>query len=59
MMQNKLNSLAKNVMWMQKFIRLYKSLALAEANLRLENIMHGVKVKLSALHFGGRKRVLY
>ena len=59
MIQNKMDSLAKNVMWMRKFIRLYKSLALTEANLMLENIMHEVQGKLSVLHLGGRKRVLY
>ena len=53
-----MDSLAKNVVWMRKFIRLYKSLALSEANGRLENIMHEVEVKLSAMHLGGRKRVL-
>ena len=34
-------------------------LALPEANCRLEIIMHEVEVKLSAMHLGGRKRVLY
>ena len=53
MIQSKMDSLAKNV-WMQKFIRLYKSLALTEANLMPENIMHEVKVKLSAMHLRGR-----
>ena len=54
-----MDSFAKNDVWMQKFIRLYKSLALSDANWRLENIMHEAEVKLSAMHFGGRKRVLY
>ena len=36
-------------------IIIYKSLAL----LRPENIMHDVEAKLSAMHLGGRKRVLY
>ena len=59
MMQNKMYSLAKNIAWMLKFIRLYKSLALTEANLSSENIMHEVEVKLSAMHLGERKRVMY
>ena len=46
-------------MWMQKFFRLYKSLALTEANCWPENIMHEFEVKLSAMHLGGRKRLLY
>ena len=59
MIENKMDSLAKNVLWMPKFIRLYKSLALTEAILTPENIMHEVEVKLSVMHLGGRKRVLY
>ena len=59
MIQKKMDSLAKSVVWMQKFIRLYKSLLLTEANLWAENIMHEFEIKLSAMHIGGRKRVLY
>ena len=59
MIQNKMDSLSKNNVWMQKLNRLYKSLALTEANGRLENIMHEVEVKLSAMYLGGRKRVLF
>ena len=54
-----MDSLAKNLMLMQKFIRLYKSLALTEANCRLEIIVHEVEVKLSDMHLRGRKRVQY
>ena len=44
---------------MQKFIKLYKSLDLTEANWRQENIMHEIEVKLLSMHLGGRKMVLY
>ena len=59
MIQNEIDSLAKNVVWMQKFIRQYKSMAITEANLNPENIIREVEVKLSAMHSGGRKRLLY
>ena len=47
-----MDSLAKNIVWMLKFIRLHKSLALTEGNWRPENIMHEVEVKLSAMYLG-------
>ena len=37
----------------------HEFLALTEANGRPGNIMHEVEVKLSAMHLGGRKMVLY
>ena len=43
----------------KKLIKFYKSLTNTEVNWRQENIMLEVVVKLSAMHSGGRKRVLY